>query len=161
MISAHIAKRFWPTGSRLIGCCCAVLLCVMLHAHAAVSPQRAGYWLVEGCCDVCAAPAVACMLEKHVHSFFLFLFYFCFFSLFYFYFSSYSFSFSICAFVFHVQVSIYLYMFEVYVFSLYMCMPLTVLTTCMLTSCGAVHLYFFFFQSFLSLLPFSLLILFL
>ena len=76
-----------------------------------------------------------------------------------FYFSSYSFSFSICAFVFHVQVSIYLYMIEVYVFSLHML--LTVLTICMLTSCGAVHLYFFFFQSFLSLLPFSLLILFL
>ena len=43
MISAQIAKRFWPTGSRLIGYYCAVLLCVMLHAHAAVSPQRAGY----------------------------------------------------------------------------------------------------------------------
>ena len=74
MISAHIAKRFWPTRSRLIGYCCAVLLCVMLHAHAAVSPQRAGYWLVEGCCDVRAAPTVACMLEKHLRSFFFFFF---------------------------------------------------------------------------------------
>ena len=43
-------------------------------------------------------------------------------------------------------------------FSLYTCMLCTVLTiyVCLL---AVVHLYFFFFQSFLSLLPFSLLIL--
>ena len=147
MISAHIANRYWPTRSRLIDSCAYMVLL----QHAAVSPQL----IVEGRCDVRAAPVVACMLEMHVPSFFFSFFisvsslYFIFLFLHIHFLSRFV----------RVQVFIYLYMIEVYVFSLYTCMLLTVLTICMLTSCGAVHLYFFFFQSFLSLLPFSLLIL--
>ena len=62
MISAHIANRYWPTRSRLIDSCAYMVLL----QHAAVSPQL----IVEGRCDVRAAPVVACMLEMHVPSFF-------------------------------------------------------------------------------------------
>ena len=149
MISAHIANRYWPTRSRLIDCCAYMVLL----QHAAVSPLL----IVEGRCDVRAAPVVACMLEMHVPSFFFSFFISV--SSFYFIFLFLLFHFRsrfMCLF-FTFTSFIYLCMFEVYVFFLYTCMLRTILTiyVCLL---GAVHLYFFFFRSFLSLLPFSFLI---
>ena len=107
-------------------------------------------------CRVLLQPAVACMLEEHVRSFF---FFFCFLFLFLFF---------IFFFLFHLnhflspqmrlffvfKSFIYACMFEAYVFPLYTCIiHATFGYICMLTSGGELVL-FFLFPSFFSLLPF-------
>ena len=119
MISAHIANRYWPTRSRLIDSCAYMVLL----QHAAVSPQL----IVEGRCDVRAAPVVACMLEMHVPSFF-FSFFISVSSLYFiFLFLLLHFLSRFMRLFFTFTSFIYLCMFEVYVFFLYTCMLRTVL----------------------------------
>ena len=101
-------------------------------------------------CAVVVQPAVACMLKKHVRSFFL-LFFISISSL---YFSSFSFSFLTDVLFIHVQICylykyfIYTCMFEAYVFSLYTCMLRIILAihACLQRWCSAPS---FFFSSYL------------